>query len=603
MSYPASSRMGWRRWAVALLWIGALLEPSPGVAQTAAAIAPEAATGLRAAQPATRHARYAVVSANPLASQAAARMLAQGGSAMDAAIAAQWVLAVVEPQSSGLGGGGFVLHFDGTHVTAIDGREVAPQTATEDLFWVDGKPMPFAQAMVGGRAVGVPGLVKALEHAHQRHGSLPWATLFEPAMALASQGFAVSPRLHQLLQKDRFLRQDQQAAALYYLDDGNAVPVGHWLTNPRLAEVLKRLAREGSAALYHGPIAQRMVQAVRQHATNPGYLQHQDLQAYKPRVSKAMCFEYTSKPGVPYTICGMPPPSSGTLAVAQILGISRIAAGNRDLTWLAYLEAARLSFADRALYVADPAFVPAPAGDWLSLLTPGYLQHRAALIQSTAAAQVQAGDPSPWWHAAALTPAVAAMPEQPEYGTTHISVVDAQGRAVSLTSSIESAFGARLMVDGFLLNNQLTDFSFTARDAATGRPVANRVQPGKRPRSSMAPLMVWNRRTGHLAYVLGSPGGSMIIHYVARALQAMLDRGLSAAQAVQQRHLGVATSRRVWVERGRFDTMALATLEALGYTPQVTDLTSGLHILHRPDPQGPWLSGVDPRREGSAAGL
>ncbi|MEK9896506.1 MAG: gamma-glutamyltransferase, partial [Burkholderiaceae bacterium] len=269
---------------------------------------------------------------------------------------------------------GFVLHFDGTHVTAIDGREVAPQTATEDLFWVDGKPMPFAQAMVGGRAVGVPGLVKALEHAHQRHGSLPWATLFEPAMALASQGFAVSPRLHQLLQKDRFLRQDQQAAALYYLDDGNAVPVGHWLTNRRLAEVLKRLAREGSAALYDGPIAQRMVQAVRQHATNPGYLQHQDLQAYKPRVSKAMCFEYTSKPGVPYTICGMPPPSSGTLAVAQILGISRIAAGNRDLTWLAYLEAARLSFADRALYVADPAFVPAPAGDWLSLLTPGYLQ-------------------------------------------------------------------------------------------------------------------------------------------------------------------------------------------------------------------------------------
>ena len=603
MSYPASPRVGWPRWAVAVLWIGALLEPGPGLAQTAAAIAPEAATGLRAAQPATRHSRYAVVSANPLASQAGARMLAQGGSAMDAAIAAQWVLALVEPQSSGLGGGGFVLHFDGTHVTAIDGREVAPQTATEDLFWVDGKPMPFAQAMVGGRAVGVPGLVKALEQAHQRHGSLPWATLFEPAIALASQGFAVSPRLHQLLQKDRFLRQDPQAAALYYLGDGNAVPVGHWLTNPRLAAVLMRLAREGSAALYDGPLAQRMVQAVRQHATNPGRLQRHDLLAYQPRVSEAMCFDYTSKPGIPYTICGMPPPSSGTLAVAQILAISRIAAVNDALTWLTYLEAARLSFADRALYVADPAFVPAPAGDWRSLLAPGYLRHRAALIQSTAAAQVQAGDPSPWWPAATSTPAAAAMPEQPEYGTTHISVVDAQGRAVSLTSSIESAFGARLMVDGFLLNNQLTDFSFTAHDAATGRPVANRVQPGKRPRSSMTPLMVWNRRTGHLAYVLGSPGGSMIIHYVARALQAMLDQGLNPAQAVQQRHLGVGTSRRVWVEQGRFDAAALATLQALGYTPQVNSLTSGLHILYRPEPQGPWLGGVDPRREGSAAGL
>ena len=587
----------WPFWSLAWVPYAVLGQP--------ATIQPEAGTAWQASATQAEFERYAVVSANPLASAAGERVLRQGGSAMDAAIATQWVLALVEPQSSGIGGGGFILHFDGAKVSAIDGRETAPQTVTEDLFMQQGQPMPFAQAMVGGRAVGVPGLVKALELAHRRHGRLPWATLFEPAIELATKGFLVSPRLHALLQSDRFLRQDPQAAALYYLANGNALPVGHRLVNTELAQVFKDIAQRGSIAFYQGARAQRMVQAVTGHASNPGQLQTDDLRNYTPHTSAAICFDYTSQLGLPYTICGMPPPSSGTLAVAQILKLAALAprqATDETQRWLHYLEASRLAFADRALYVADPAFVSAPAGDWLSLLNPAYLRHRASLIGSTAAQSVEAGDPAQWLSGQAETRRFAAMTAQPEYGTTHISVVDAQGQAVSLTSSIESAFGARLMVDGFLLNNQLTDFSFLPRDPKTQQPIANRVQAGKRPRSSMTPLMVWNRQTGHLAYVLGSPGGSMIIHYVARALQAMLDQNMAPGQAVMQRHMGVTTSRRVWVEQERFVPSELGALSALGYQPQTSSLTSGLHVLQRQTPQSPWVAGVDPRREGKAMG-
>ena len=599
----AINRRVWRFACLWLLWLLAWV-PYAALGQPAT-IQPEAGTAWQASATQAEFERYAVVSANPLASAAGERVLRQGGSAMDAAIATQWVLALVEPQSSGVGGGGFILHFDGANVSAIDGRETAPQTVTEDLFLEQGQPMPFAQAMVGGRAVGVPGLVKALEVAHRRHGRLPWATLFEPAIELATKGFLVSPRLHALLQKDRFLRQDPQAAALYYLANGNALPVGHRLVNTELAKVFKDLAQHGSVAFYEGARAQRMVQAVTGHASNPGQLQTDDLSTYSPRTVAAMCFDYTSQLGQPYTICGMPPPSSGTLAVAQILKLAALAprqATTKTHRWLHYVEASRLVFADRALYVADPAFVSAPAGDWLSLLNPRYLRHRASLIGSTAAEVVEAGDPAQWLSGQAETRQLAAMPAQPEYGTTHISVVDAQGQAVSLTSSIESAFGARLMVDGFLLNNQLTDFSFLPRDPKTQQPIANRVQAGKRPRSSMTPLMVWHRQTGHLTYVLGSPGGSMIIHYVARALQAMLDQNMAPGQAVMQRHMGVTTSRRVWVEQERFDPSELGALSALGYQPRTSSLTSGLHVLRRQTPQSPWVAGVDPRREGKAMG-
>jgi len=599
----AINRRVWRFACLWLLWLLAWV-PYAALGQPAT-IQPEAGTAWQTSATQAEFERYAVVSANPLASAAGERVLRQGGSAMDAAIATQWVLALVEPQSSGVGGGGFILHFDGATVSAIDGRETAPQTVTEDLLMQQGQPIPFAQAMVGGRAVGVPGLVKALELAHRRHGRLPWATLFEPAIELATKGFLVSPRLHALLQSDRFLRQDPQAAALYYLANGNALPVGHRLVNLELAQVFKDIAQRGSIAFYQGARAQRMVQAVTGHASNPGQLQTDDLRNYTPHTSAAICFDYTSQLGLPYTICGMPPPSSGTLAVAQILKLAALAprqATDETQRWLHYLEASRLAFADRALYVADPAFVSAPAGDWLSLLNPAYLRHRASLIGSTAAEVVEAGDPAQWLSGQAETRRFAAMTAQPEYGTTHISVVDAQGQAVSLTSSIESAFGARLMVDGFLLNNQLTDFSFLPRDPKTQQPIANRVQAGKRPRSSMTPLMVWNRQTGHLAYVLGSPGGSMIIHYVARALQAMLDQNMAPGQAVMQRHMGVTTSRRVWVEQGRFVPSELGALSALGYQPQTSSLTSGLHVLQRQTPQSPWVAGVDPRREGKAMG-
>ena len=567
---------------------------------------PEIATGQQAARPASRHARFAVAAANPLATEAGRQMLARGGSALDAAIAVQMVLTLVEPQSSGIGGGAFLLHWDGQRVQAFDGRETAPAGADERLFLTpEGKPMAFHDAVVGGRSVGVPGTVRMLEMAHAQHGRLRWAALFEPAIRLAETGFPVSPRLHAMLQADAHLRKDPTAAAFFYQPDGTPWPVGHRLKNPELAEVLRRLARDGSRALHEGEIAQAIVAKVQGHPGNPGRMTLADLAGYHAKAREAICHDHTAG-SRRWKICGFPPPSSGAIAVGQILGLmARTGAAQEPLAadtglpsadWLhTYMEASRLAFADRAQYLGDPDFVPAPGGDWRSLLDPVYLDARARLIHAQRAPTAPAGVPGP------VRTSFAPMAEQIEYGTSHISIVDAEGRAVSMTTTIEDAFGARQMVRGFLLNNELSDFSFAPADA-TGRPVANRVEPGKRPRSSMAPTLVFDAE-GRLAASAGSPGGALIIHYTARTLHGLLQWRLDPQAAIDLPNFGT-TGGPVVLEKGRFPAPVIEALKARGHEVREQDMTSGLQAIARGTQDGRtvWRGGADPRREGVVLG-
>ena len=567
---------------------------------------PEIASGILD-KPGWTFAREAVSAAHPLAVQAGAQTLQAGGSALDAAIAAQMVLGLVEPQSSGIGGGAFLLHFDGRQVTAHDGRETAPAAASADLLLgEDGKPLPFEQAMQSGRSVGVPGAVRMLEAAHRRHGALPWARLFEPAIALAEQGFAISPRLHKLLQADLHLRKDPLAARFFYNTQGQAWPVGHVLRNPEYAHVLRRIASEGSRALHEGLVAEAIVQRT-QAPPLPGRLSLQDLRLYQPLEREPLCFEHAAREHR-YSICGFPPPSSGQIAIGQILGLLAGSTamgpehikGEPSADFLhRYTEASRLAFADRAQHVADPDFVPAPAGHWRSLLAPDYLRARSQLIGPSRMPQAAPGQPG------GFHTSFAPMQDQPEYGTSHISVVDAQGRAVAMTSSVEAAFGSRRMVStdpsrpgGFLLNNQLTDFSFVPTDAS-GRPVANRVDPGKRPRSSMSPTLVFEKPGGPLVMSAGSPGGGMIIHYTARLLLGTLQQGLDAQEVMRQPHFGTLDGT-VLLESGRWSPAVTLELRRMGHAVREVDMTSGLQAIERT--AGGWLGAADPRREGVAGG-
>ena len=566
---------------------------------------PEAASG-NTAKSGWAFQRQAVAAANPLATDAGHQVLRAGGSALDAAIAVQMVLGLVEPQSSGIGGGAFLLHFDGQKVTAHDGRETAPAGARGDMFMEQGKPLPFADAVQSGQSVGVPGLVRMLEAAHRQHGRLPWAQLLQPAITLAEQGFRVSPRLQTLLQADPHLKKDPLALRFFYNAQGQAWPVGHLLRNPEYAHVLRRIAAEGSRALHEGPVAQAMVTRTAQ-APRPGNLSLQDLANYQPRQREALCFDHTALAKA-YRICGFPPPSSGQIAMGQILGmLGHTQSPGLDLTggqpspeWLhRYAEASRLAFADRAQFVADPDFVRAPAGDWRSLLAPTYLRERSQLMGTQAMKAPKAGQPG------GQTTSFAPMPAQTEYGTSHISVVDAQGRAVAMTSTIEAAFGARRMVTtdpsrpgGFLLNNQLTDFSLTPTDAQ-GRPIANRVEPGKRPRSSMSPTLVFDKATGQLLMSGGSPGGALIIHYTAKLLTGTLHWGLNAQQAIDLPNFG-SLGGPILLEAQRFDKATVEALKARGHEVVQIDMTSGLQAIER-TPQG-WFGGADPRREGVVMG-
>ncbi len=567
--------------------------------------------------------QYAVAAANPLATDAGYQVLQAGGSAIDAAIAVQLVLGLVEPQSSGIGGGAFLLHAQGSKVEAYDGREVAPMAADENLFMRDGKPMAFHDAVVGGRSVGVPGAIRMLEMAHKEHGKLPWASLFEPAIRLATDGFKVSARLNALTAQEKFLGQDPVASG-YFLDaHGKPWPVGHLLKNPEYAAVLRDIAQHGSKALLEGPVAEAIVRKVQGHATNPGKLSLADLAAYQPVKRQALCSDYSpSAAGAPasqpastrsYRLCGFPPPSSGGIAVAQILGImANTPAGQMGLDadglpsadWLhLYAEASRLAFADRNQYVADPAFVGAPAGDWSSMLRPDYLAQRARLIGARSMQQAQPGRPG------SIQLAYASQPYQQEYGTSHISIVDRYGNAIAMTTTIEDQFGSRQMVNtgrglagGFLLNNELTDFSLAPRDAQ-GQPIANRVEPGKRPRSSMAPTLVFDKATNRLVISAGSPGGAWIIHYTTKTLYGMLNWGLMPQQAINLPNFGSLNGPTV-LEEKRFPAATVQALQARGAEVKEQNLTSGLQAISRGEAHGKswWFGGADPRREGIVMG-
>ncbi len=534
---------------------------------------------------------WMISAAHPLAVQAGARVLEQGGSAADAMVAVQVVLGLVEPQSSGLGGGAFLVWYDAAtgDVTTLDGRETAPMAATPTLFQdEDGKPLDFMEAVVGGRSVGTPGTPRLLEVAHRKWGRANWAGLFQDGIDLAQDGFTVSPRLASLIASEGDALARYPATTDYFFPGGQPVAQGASLTNPAYADTLRAMARDGADAFYEGPIADQIVAAVRGAEDNPGLLTQADLAAYRVVERPAVCVEYRD-----HDVCGMGPPSSGGLTVGQILGML----GGYDLAslgaespeaWRLIGDASRLAFADRGRYMADADHVPMPTE---GLIDQAYLDERAALLQGDdSLPEVTAGQPG--WSHAALWGQDSAL-ELPS--TTHISIVDGNGNALSMTTTIENGFGSRVMAAGFLLNNELTDFSFETHDA-DGWPVANAIAPGKRPRSSMAPTIVL--RDGAPAMVIGSPGGSRIIGYVARAIVAHLDWGLDIQAAVAGPNL-VNRFGPMDVEAGLPAALADGLI-AMGFELNETELTSGLQgIVMTPDGLE---GGADPRREGVAIG-
>ncbi len=572
--------------------------------------APELGSGYRTDLSPRHAAQHMAAAANPLAAEAGREMLRQGGSAIDAAIAMQAVLTLVEPQSSGIGGGAFIMLWDGNRVQAYDGRETAPAGATERLFLKpDGQPMAFTAAQIGGRSVGTPGVLRALELAHKKTGHLPWARLFEPAIRLSEHGFAISPRLHSLIAADRFIPQSPEMAAYFLNADGTPKATGTLLKNPALAAVFKRIAEEGPDALYHGPIADEIARKVQGHR-NAGSLSEADLAGYAAKERAPLCTDYKR-----WKICGMPPPSSGGIAIAQILGTlqalqardprlaiapmtplkSASPAGLEPTPEAVHLiaEAGRLAFADRALYVADADFVPVPVA---GLIAQDYLARRAALIGERSLGIAQPGQP------AGIQVAYAPDRSPLRISTSQVVAVDDQGGAVSMTTTVESAFGSHLMVQGFVLNNQMTDFSFIPEE--NGQPVANRVQPGKRPRSAMAPTLVFDRHSGELLATLGSPGGSQIIEYVSKSLVAMLDWQLDPQAAISLPNFG-SRNGATELETGLFSPALKQALRDKGHALSEIEMTSGIQaIVRTQDAQGTVTlsGGADPRREGEALG-
>ncbi len=605
--------------ALASLLAACATAPAPFV--YTAPVQPESPSGYTA-KPGWATKKFAVAAANPLATDAGLQVLRAGGSAIDAAVAVQMVLTLVEPQSSGIGGGAFMLHSTSSKVEAFDGRETAPAGVDENLFiGADGKPMAFFDGVVGGRAVGVPGVVKMLEAAHKQYGKLPWAQLFIPAITLAESGFKVSPRLAMQLKNDAHLKKDPAAAAYYFEADGSSLAAGKLLKNPALADVLRQIAAKGSGAMHEGSVAQAMVKKVQGHPTNPGKLSMSDLAGYQVKKREPICSDYAAA-HTAYRLCGMPPPSSGAIAVGQILGIlaNTNAAtlppvaglggipGTTSQTpsadWLhLYTEASRLAFADRGQYLGDPDFVTAPGGNWMSLLAPAYLADRAKLIAQQPGGQsmkiAKPGVPGP------VKIAYAPMPDQPEYGTSHISIIDAFGNAIAMTSTVEDAFGSRQLTDGgtgkaggFFLNNELTDFSFAPTDAE-GILIANRVQPGKRPRSSMSPTLVFDKATGQIVMTGGSMGGALIIHHTAKLLYGTLNWGLNAQQAIDLPNFGSLNGPSL-LEEKRFAPATVEALKARGAEVREMAMTSGLQAIQKTDTG--FFGGADPRREGVVLG-
>ncbi len=539
--------------------------------------------------------QYMVVAAHPLAVGAGVEMLAKGGSAIDAAIATQLVLNLVEAHASGIGGGAYILqwHQKTKTLSAIDARETAPAAATPTMFLDEkGQPMRFASAVIGGRSVGVPGLLRGLEAAHARDGKLPWATLFQPAIRIAEQGFPLPVRMHTHLENEKILKE-QAATRDYFYVNGSPKAVGTIIKNPAFAAVLKRLAKEGADAFYKGELAHDIAEAVQQNPYSKGGLTVEDLANYRARTVEALCGTYRE-----YKLCGMPPSSSGGIAVLQIMqalepfdmkslkpAIARtVPVGAVHL----FAEAGRLAFADRDRYAADDRFADVPI---VGLINKTYNHKRSKLISSEKSmGRADAGVPEGVRIAMADDNALELA------STSHISIVDAEGNAVSMTTTIETNFGSRVWVHGFLLNNQLTDFSLSP--VIDGKPVANAVAPGKRPRSAMAPFLVFDR-DGKLIEVVGAPGGPPIINYVAKTLVATLDWGMNIQDAIALPNFG-SRNGATELESGTTLETTAASLKAMGHDIRLGNFTSGLHgIMITKDGL---VGGADPRREGVAKG-
>lgn len=546
---------------------------------------PEAATGWER-KPLVTAERHMIVAAHPAASDVGLNVLRAGGSAADAAIAALLVLNVVEPQSSGIGGGAFAVVHGPDGTTSFDGRETAPATATPNLFFLDGEKMGWRDAVPTGRSIGVPGLVMLMGELHARHGRLPWARLFRPAIDLAEQGFPVSPRLASSVASFEDWLEGTDAGDLL-MPGGTPIAADARLRNRPLARTLRRIALAGPSAFYEGAIADQILEAVRDEPV-PGKLSAADLSDYVVVERDAVCMAYGAG-----EVCGMGPPSSGATTVGQILGLMAALGGSGDGAGGAHLfaEASRLAYADRAAYLADPDWVKVPVA---GLLDPAYLADRAGLIDPSAASDgpAEAGDP-PWREGRWAPDTGATSP-----GTTHLSVIDGEGLAISLTASIETAFGSKRMAGGFILNNQLTDFSFTPT-AEDGTPIVNAPGPRKRPRSSMAPTIVLDADRPVL--LTGSPGGSRIPEYVAGSLISILDLGLDPAAAAARGHVSQRNRGKVMLEAGTEAAGLAGALAAMGHTVEEANMTSGLHII-RILPDGTLEGGADPRREGVALG-
>jgi len=558
--------------------------------QVADSVAPELTTAVTQKESVIAK-DYMVAAANPLAVKAGYEVLKNGGNAADALVAVQTVLGLVEPQSSGLGGGGFLVYYDAKNkkITTFDARETAPFATTPELFQDEnGKPLKFYDAVVGGRSVGTPGTVKLLSTMHEKYGSKPWADLFKPAEKLATDGFVVSERLASAIANDKErLSRYPDTKAYFFSDNGEPLAEGSVLKNSLYAQTLETLAEKGESAFYTGKLGENIVNKVNGIKDNPGVLAMEDLAAYKIKERSAVCAPYHQ-----YDVCGMGPPSSGALTIGQILGMAE----HFDLkkmgpdsaeAWQIIGDASRLAFADRGRYMADSDFVPMPEG----LLDPEYLAERAKLIQpGKALTEVSPGEPR--WERKIKQSDDQSI-ELPN--TTHIVITDKAGNTISFTSTVENGFGSRVMSNGFILNNEMTDFSFASYK--DGYPIANRVEPGKRPRSSMSPSIVMKDDQPYMA--IGSPGGSRIIGYVASTLIAHLDWGMDIQKAISLSHL-VNRFGTYDVEEGTDAIRFKAPLEAMGYKVNVRDLNSGLQGIVFTD--GQLIGGADPRREGIALG-
>ncbi|RCK36688.1 gamma-glutamyltransferase [Thalassospira profundimaris] len=565
----------------------------PASAQQATdAIAPETGTS-NSQSNASVHARNWMISAaNPLAVKAGADILRQGGNAIDAMVTIQTMLGLVEPQSSGLGGGAFLVYFDATtgSLTTMDGRETAPMAANPTLFQDEnGEPLKFYDAVVGGRSVGTPGTPALLKTAHEKWGQLEWPALLTPAITRAENGFEISERLASLIASDQEKLSRDPVARSYFFDAaGKPRTEGSLLRNPDYATTLRDMAQNGTQGFYFGTIAKDIVEKVQGASWNPGVLSLRDFASYQVKERKPVCSGYRG-----YEICGMGPPSSGALTVGQILGLIEpfdIATLGPDAaeSWRLIGDASRLAFADRGRYMADIDFVPMPL---TGLLDKAYLAERAELLKgNTALGSVDAGLPS-FSHAMRLVDDEAI--ELPS--TSHFSIVDSYGNVVSMTTTVENGFGSRLMVNGFMLNNELTDFSF--RTHKDGVPIANRLEPGKRPRSSMAPTIVMKDNKPFVA--VGSPGGSRIIGYVAQSVIAMIDWKMPPQDAINMPHL-VNRFGTFDIEAGTKAEALKPELEAMGFKTSVQDLNSGIHAIMITE--NGLIGGADPRREGIVIG-